>query len=871
VSPTKPANPSDLVGLDASLASLPMAQTPRGGMESPFAGESGPRSQAPAQPQGQFAGMGPLLEEADADVFKATHALVMRQELIALNHLAQDSHWTFVKLGYPWSTLTKEPNRDVYKQTLPYGSAGITVQAVPNKTWDLINKTTEAILQDFPVGECEPGSDSEQAQSACEMGNRFLADDASEQGTNDPELFHDRVERSLTCSSSYLECWTDPTGGGYIPLQIKAHPQAVSPDNPLVGPDGSPTTDYVLRYVTAPQGGQFTDDPSQAAPQWQPKLRAAKWEREHVRVFPESKRIEEAEKVIILGYCTLGEARRRWKTVGQMAPEDLSALCDWTPPRYLVLLPPFQRARWKQSEGRDKEKAGSSDERIMFYYHVYAKASPDYKKGCDVVVTGAHDGLVLDKQLLAKPVEIEKAGNKVTEIRCLEIPMVQVTPRGDPDERDPSGRAFIELFAGAAENNAYLMMSFSQIIDAILHTPFSIESTSPIEGWQVEDARASGDFLVTTPGAKPPVQLTPPVLPGQFFQLVEFADEALNSIASSERAATGADNSKERSGKALQIAVSRNNVSLSGMNTAVNNAVARWDRIKIEQCMANFTTTQQLSYVGEDGAYKQDEWTGVDFALVGKVTIKAGTGTMMDDDAKIQYLGNLKASQMMTPEEASDAARPSYSKKLGLPPDPHQQRIERQVAAWIKGPPAPQVDPTTGQPGPSWVQQAQAYAQAKQIADQQNAQATAEYQQLAAKHRQDAANAGASQLPHTVAPPQPPIPAQPTDPQTGQPMPAPWTPFAPLPVDNEPLIAALRQRRLGKLQAKSEFAAQPPEWQQVALDAYNMAVQAVQASMPAPPLPKGVVIQDKIAGGNVAAEEQAATHPNAPPQQPRAA
>jgi hypothetical protein len=92
-------------------------------------------------------------------VFKTVDGL--RQELIALNHLAQDTHWTYVKLGYPWSTLTKEPNRDRYRPDLPYGSAGITIQAVPNKAWDLINKTTEALLVDFPQAECEPGDDSE--------------------------------------------------------------------------------------------------------------------------------------------------------------------------------------------------------------------------------------------------------------------------------------------------------------------------------------------------------------------------------------------------------------------------------------------------------------------------------------------------------------------------------------------------------------------------------------------------------------------------------------------------------------------------------------------------------------------------------------
>ncbi len=703
----------------------------------------------------QFAGAGPLLEDPDAVVFESVHQLVQRQELLALNHLAQDTHWTLVKLGYPWSTLTHDTQRDKYTQALPYGSSGITIQAVPNKTWDLIIKTTESLLVDFPESTTEPGSDSEEAQATCEMADRFLSQDAGEQGTNDAVLWNDRVSRALVTATSYLEVWTDPMGGGYVPLQIKAHPGALSPDNALVGPNGEPTTDYVLRYVTAPTGGQFTDDPSKAAPQWQPKLRATKWQREHIRVYPETATVKDADKLIILGYCTLNEAKKRWPAVAQLKPEDLSALTDWTPTRYLVLLPPFQRARWKLSDGKKKDKAGSSDERIMFYYHVFAKASADYKKGADVVVTGANVGnagvgFLISRKLLSKPVTVQKgqpaptqqagpAGapqppqsptpQSVTEIRCMEIPVVDITPCSDPDEADPSGRAFVERFAGAVESNASLASGFAQILEQNLHPDRYIPSTSPVEGWEVDNSRATGDAILLAKPEDKPFYGTQPELPAPFLSFYEMSDEAINSMASSERASTGADNSKERSGKALQIAINRNNVSLSGMQTAVNNAYARFCRLKIEHAMSDFTTSQMIGYVGEDGAYKQDEWTGADFALIGKVTVKTGTGTMMTPEQKVDYLGNLAKNAMLQPDEAADAARPAYSKTLGLPPDPHQQRIERQVASWLKGPPSPE-----------WITQYQGFQQAQQqyqVELQQYQQAAAAYQQQEAVRQQN--------------------------------------------------------------------------------------------------------------------------------------
>jgi hypothetical protein len=826
------------MGLPLALASLPLADTPRGGADSGFAGVTqgaikptdplasmlGDMGQPPQEEENPFAGMGPLLEDPDEKVFKTTDGLVQRQELIALNHLAQDTHWTYVKLGYPWSTLTKEPNRDRYVQSLPYGSAGISIQAVPNKAWDLINKTTEALLVDFPQAEAEPGDDSEEAEAACDMANRFLAQDASEQGTNDAVLFNDRVNRALTCSSSYLECWTDPTGGGYVPLQIPAHPQAESPMNPLLGPDGMPTVSPVLRYVTSvgPDGqpteeSQFTEDATQAAPQWQPKLRAAKWQREHIRVFPETQPVENAEKVIILGYCTLSEAKRRWPKVAAMPQEELNILTDWTPPRYLALLPLFQRGRWKLTDGRDKEKQGASDERIMFYYHPYVKACPDYPKGADVVVSGAKGGLVLDRKLLSSEVEVPvkpkaeaapqmpgampdaanltaqpteaQAPQPATkkETRCMEIPVVQITPRGDPDEQDPTGRPYIELFAGAVENNAHLALSASEVIDKNLHLEGYVRSTAPITGQQREDARATGDLIpIMTPEDKP-VWGQPIPMDGAFFNFYKIAQDDIESIGSAKKAAMGQDGADEKSGKAIALATANNNVSLGGMNHAVNNAYARWCRIKIERAMADFTTAQQINYVGDDGIFKQEEWTSVDFALVGKITIKTGTGSLINPDQKVQNLAGLASAGMLTPEEAKDAARPAFSRKLGLPADPHTQRIERQITAFDKG-----------MPSPEWAAQWQTYQEEKQAFDEQQQRA----QQAAAET--------------------PTLTGVPAAPQTALvPPKMPWTPFTPMPTDTEPLIAALRRRRLSNLIDSAKFEGMPPEWQQVAIAEYE--------------------------------------------------
>lgn len=86
--------------------------------------------------------------------------------------------------------------------------------------------------------------------------------------------------------------------------------------------------------------------------------------------------------------------------------------------------------------------------------------------------------------------------------------------------------------------------------------------------------------------------------------------------------------------------------------------------------------------------------------------------------------------------------------------------------------------------------------------------------------------------PEQAAPMQPPV--------------MPFTPFTPMPTDTEPLIAALRRRRLARLIDSAKFEGMDPTWQQVAIAEYermreveSQAAQAqAMAGKPQQPQPK---------------------------------
>lgn len=766
-----------------------------------------------------------MLEEDDQTVFKTVHELVLRQEIIAKNHLEQDKHWTEVKRGNPWSQLEHIQDKDVWRQKLPYGTKAVTTQAIPNKSLDLVNKAAEALLVDFPQPQPQPLTDSEEAQKAAETADRFLTQDGRVNGTNDSDLMYQAVDKALTCASSYVLLLTDPCGSGSVPLQIKAHPQAVDVNNPLVGPDGMPTTDYILRYVTPTQ--QFTDDPSQAAPQWLPKIRTRVLGREHVRCYPESCDTRTAQKVICLLYDTVGELKQRLPDVfGSMDEDEINLLISWTPTRYLQLLPPYQRARWNMADGALKAKSGTSDERIIFYYLVFVRPTPEYPKGAALLVSGADlgqgAGVVLDKKLLSfdATVQSEDGSGPKQEPRSMNIPVIQFRPRSDSDTRDPTGSHYIGMFGGANEFDATLQMNYLEAIDQMLHPVAYTPSTSPVEGYQVAEARSSGDHIPILTSQDVPVWGPNPQMPTNVLDMLEYGATQAESIASLTKALQGSDNQPEVSGVARQIAVQEARMGLNRMQQAVKASISEYWTVKLELCQRDFTVPQRLRYVGEDGAYKEEKFMGENFALVGEVSIQSGTGTMMAPEAKVNYAATLLKIGLLSPADAADAARPTYSDTLGLPDSPHEQLVERCIAAWLKG------------PSPEWMQAEQQFEMQQQQYQQMQQQAQMQMAAITQQHQTG-----------NMVPPPPQLPPPPV---------APWSPFAPRPNDGEPQVASIWANRLSQVISSVKFDQMPPPWQNTLVMKYQAAMQAIQ---PPPQLPKGVTISAKGDPSTIAADE----------------
>jgi len=750
-------------------------------------------------PQGQ----GPLLDEQDdTKVFAEIHAIVTRHEPIAKNREAQAKHWGRVRRGIPFSQLTKSDDRAEWRAELPEGVSD-TAQPVPNKADDLCSRITSQVTTDPYMPDPKPENDSDESRHAAELAKKWLTSDGDESGTNDQEMHRDALDRSHTKSSAFAFYWVDETGDGWRPLQIMAAPDAVDVNQPLIGADGMPATDPQLRYVGQ---GQFVASPADADRQWLPKIRGNILNPANVRTVPVTAPVHTADAVVLLMCETLGTAKRMLPELRGMDDDAIAALAAWRPPRPKVLVPESMRSAFKKSEA--SETKGVSDDTLLFWYHKFCVAGDDYPDGAEIAVSGANGGVVIRRGTLRDDVLLRNSGMpeqappapvaapmpgmmpqpepKKPLIR--DIPVSQMKVRHDSELGDPFGRTTIEMFAGPNEALAQIFGSVLEDTDRKLHPNVFLTSTSAVQGWQL--TQRTGDPITVLSKDDMPTYEQFVDLPAFTPQIIEYLSKAADAAAGTGETARGLEVSTSVSGKAKELAIQQAKVAMAQTYQNFAMFVKRGWRIKLQLAQAKLTVPQQIEQVGTDSAYKQRYWTGADFVGVKSVSIQAGTGTMMSPGEKQQYLMVAQQMQWLDPEEAAEVGRSTLADDLGLRNNPHEERINRDLAKWGEGPPD------------GWEQQFAAYQQE-----------LAQYQVVAAAQQQEAQAAQAAG--------QQPQPQQ----QIPQPQ-APYSPFDPRPNDDDPTVAKARYFVLRDFMSGGDYAKQPPEWRTLVDQVYTQARQA---------------------------------------------
>lgn len=627
----------------------------------------------------------PTLESASAPLkFKTVDALVRSQERMTRNDWQIDTHCRRVRAGVAFSRLEKIPNQSVWVAKLPNGMLKESASAVPNKADDLCNKIEDTLMADPAKLVAKPRTNGTATQDAGDLATRWLEMDGGEAGTNDIETYRWALNNAFTGASSYLHYRVDKTGGGYQPLQKLAHPKATDPNRPLVALAGQVEENAVnpiLRYVN---GDQFVQTAAEAEKVWLPKLVIDRMRREQVRCFPVTAPADRASAVILIRDMSLAAAMREWpETVGTMSQDQLLALAQWKPAQAEYIVPYALRSTGDGFSGPSMGEVGSFSpllQRRMYAYRLYIAPSSEYPGGYQLDISGAQDGLVLDETTLEYQVTLPVEG-KTT--RCKDIPIVPIRPLEDVEGGNPKGWPMISRFAGGSEASATLYGAFMDFCDNMLHPHVFIRSLTTVD----EDDWMDRDFpIILHPlDAEPTYEKFPPLPP--VLPLLDNLNQSMNVISGLTDTAQGLDSSNSVSGTAKNAVIRQAQISMSGFQQNLLAGMARGGRIKCQLVQAEFTVPQIMDAIGEEGSDEVEWWTGENFAGVDRVTVQPGTGTMQTAESKAQYVAFLQQQQWLAPDQAADVALPGIKLSLGLPEDPFVAGIDREIAAFLKGPP----------------------------------------------------------------------------------------------------------------------------------------------------------------------------------------
>lgn len=640
--------------------------------------------------------------------------------------------------GFTGITVLKE--RDTHRVYIPI-TAKKTFSGM-NKAARLTRRLRARIFSDEPVPDAEPEGNSQAERDQAEFSARVLSivgEQVDVTGTAG-----DAFDLGSVYASGLRHWWVDPRGNGHRPMQIQASPQATTVDDALIDPETNEEwlDDPILRYVDKDDvlSDEKPDDPRRV---WLPRLRNEVLSGKQVRLIPFQVRdIDEADGAMIGAMVPLGVVKSLFPKIKELDDETLGSLTSARPDHSEDLVPSGQR---------HLDKGDITDDSLVFVLTRYHKSSPEYEFGAYLVVIGneflGHFGSWYDEEY-DEP---------------LDIPLDQFKQINDEDSWP--GKGLFEFLGPGNEIRAQLLGSLLEHLDRFNNRKVFVPLISTLQAQQAQSPTAT--YIPIVPGGEPKTEDIPN-FPAPVKDFLPFVSEDMDDESALQETAQGVAAPSIQSGRHAQQVIEQVNIGLADLLFNTRKGLIRGWRIMLQLIRAFYTVPQRISWLGDDGAYKEKLWTGTDLGTTKHVQLKRGSMTMMAPSQKTALAGEWMQMGWISAQEAKSIVTGNIQALSGLRDDPHRMRVRRQINHWLRGPPddwqppEPQINPQTQQEEPA--------------------------------------------------------PAL-SDPVLGR-------IFQSLPMDLEPEIADLRRFELGRAMATTEFGAQPPEWQAGLAEAYTLMRQA---------------------------------------------
>lgn len=553
-----------------------------------------------------------------------------------------------------------------------------------NKAARLVRRLRAFLFGDPPMPEATPSRDEDEAKDAAETATRILQDQCSEGNLSFTLAAGDAFDLGGIYGSGFLRFWVDPMGGGWVPKEVEASPNAQDPADPMLGDHSG---DPIFRYVTEPTeeapNGTFTEDRTQAARTWLPGLRREILTGKNVRFIPFQVRdLWEADGLMIGTVKTIREMKLMFPEIRKWEGERVQKLASERPQHFNELL-----------SGGQKDNAGkTTDDAYCFVLTRYQRQSAKYPEGAYLIAAGKDEMLFRDKWFDQVHAEV------------LDIPVTQFKQLSDPTkEHNPYGMGMMELLGPGNEIRAAMIGSMLEHLDRFTNRKIFAPITNIMQPQQYQ--APTGTPIPILPGQEPKYEQIPEY-PKIVTDMLQFADADMDDESGLQKVGQGMVSPSVQSGTHFEANLEQVGVILSDLKENTARALVRGWRIMLQLDRAFFTETQQLSWIGEDGRFKTKRWQATDLGDTKQVRIQRGTFTQLGAQAKAMQAQQYLQLGLLQKPEFEHIIEGSVGGLFGLQDNPHRLRVRRQIADWQNGPPSgwqpqpPQMNPQTGQPQP---------------------------------------------------------------------------------------------------------------------------------------------------------------------------
>lgn len=609
----------------------------------------------------------------------------------------QGERWVYIK-----------PSDDDQQHEIWRPSGIDRIGKLPDKVDQLVRRFVAQLLVDKAVLVGEPENGSEAFQKSAQLVTRIFEAEGGVGGWNFTRLLEGAVDISCTQKSSYAHVITDPEGGGEravtvlasplathfdpqnpeaclmepgppLPMPPKAPPILGQPPMPPLAPQPGPpvrTAKPVTRYLS--KDFSLTEhETAETQKRWVPWPIPFLVGFRNVRFLPEWCRGADdpaCHGLMVADYLSIGMLKKLYPdTVGEMDDVELRKLIAWQGLPTSQLLPLF--CRDPKLVGTKLQDGVVPDDAIALCVWEYHPQSPVYPKGAVICVSGAEEPI--HSETLEVLIE-QPDGSEVP--RVLGVPVAQCRCINDWIGMRPGGQSLVTKIGPWAELFGQQWSAVMDWLERWNHPHQFLPLGSSVQPNQM--AMRTGEPILTNPNGEPHTELVP-AIPADVKEFLDRAEEGMDKESFLNEAGEGLVAPNINSDRQAQTTLGEALTALSSIHDNTTHFLITLGNILLERLQAYVTMPMAVEYVGDDGAYKADEWRRVDLVGVKGLKLKRGTFTMQSPERKKLKLMQDVGNKIIPLEDAIDQMADASRSEYGLEDDPVRQRIKRQISACI--------------------------------------------------------------------------------------------------------------------------------------------------------------------------------------------